>query len=136
MKKKMKYKKLLLAVSVLFFLVSVPQYGEELKERPDSINYIMGINLDSTVYEEFSGRDITEFRLYTTSVNSSIVWKSETGYFVYSLKGDSHAYRAVKLFKELQKNGLTTFIAERKGKDVKFHKYHQVVALQIVGYKN
>lgn len=95
----------------------------------------MGINVDDTTLVELPGNEITEFKIYTTTRKSFIVWKSKKDYFIYSLDESDHILKANELFKQLQKNGITTFVAERDGKSLRFHKYRKVFAIQITGNK-
>ncbi len=122
---------------VLLFgvLFTIPGNSEDLKDKPDSIRYVMGVNVDGTVLDEFPGKDILEFTLYTMEQQSSIVWKTAKGYFIYSLSGDDHELKAYQLLEVLRKNGLKTFVAQRKGTSLKFNEYHRVVAIQVAARK-
>jgi hypothetical protein len=136
MRNRIKYKKLFFLSIVIFFLVYVPQYSSDLKDRPDSIMYIMGINIDDSTLEELPGNDIIEFRIYTTAKKSSIVWKFQNEYFIFTLDSSDHILKAAELFKQLKKNGITTFVAKRNGKTIRLNKYRTVLAVQIVANKN
>lgn len=130
MKNKINYIVLLLlsAVFVLFLMVPVAQGVEDLKDRPDSIMHVLGITVDNRILEEYPGNEIRDLRLYITNGQANIVWQFETGYYVYSL---TDQITAMELFKQIQTNGIKTFIANREGNIVKFQKFYKVIAFQI-----
>jgi hypothetical protein len=130
MKNQIKYKTLflLLSVFVLWWVVPVPQQAEDLKDRPDSIMHVLGINVDNRILEEYAGKEITDLRLYITNGKASIVWKFETGFYVYSF---TDLFSGMELFKQIKKSGIKTFIAKKEGTEVKFKKFYRVIAFQI-----
>ena len=132
MKKQIKYKKSFLLVLALFYLMTLPQNSEDLKDRPDSIRFILGITVDDSSIEELPGKDITEFRFYTSANTSTILWKYEKNYYSYLV---TDRLVAMKLFDQLQEKGIATFIAKRQGNKIRFHEYRQVIAIQLKGSK-
>jgi hypothetical protein len=118
---------------MLCFLALTAQYGEDLKDRPDSIRYILGVHVDDSTMLELPGEDVFEFRLYTASSKSIILWKYEKDYYVYSFTDSDHITRATRLFELIQKNGIVTFVAQRDYKTIRFNKYRKVIAIQIAG---
>ncbi len=122
-------------VYVIFFPQYQYQYGEDLRDRPDSIRYILGIDVDGSNLVELPGNDILTFKLYTTDKLSNIVWKFKKEYYIYSIYDKNHIVRATQLFKLLKKNGIGTFVAVREGTTIRLEKYHKVLAIQLEGSK-
>jgi hypothetical protein len=131
------YKKLCLIVFVLAYVIIIPQYqyGEDLQDRPDSIRYILGIDVDGSILAELPGQDILQFKLYTTDKQSKIVWKYKEEYYIYSIDDENHMVRATELFKLMKANGISTFVAVRKETNIRLEKYHKVLAIQFEGSK-
>ena len=136
MKKQHRFKTLFIGLLVLNWLAILPQFGEDLKDQPDSIRYMMGITVDDSTLEELPGANVSDFRVYMTEQNSAITWKYENNYYVYTLSEDGHRLTALKLFEQLRANGLSTFIARRQGNKIRFNEYRKVIALQIAAQKN
>jgi hypothetical protein len=111
----------------------LPQYGEDLKDRPDSIRYVMGVNVDDSSTEELSGKEVRDFRMYTMPEKTLLLWKHGKHYYVYSFSSGDHLVRATTLLKQLQSNGLATFVANRKGISLRFNEYRKVLAIQVSG---
>ena len=133
------YKKLclILIMFILVYVIFLPQYqyGEDLRDLPDSIRYILGIAVDGSNIVELPGIDILTFKLYTTDKQSSIVWKFKKEYYIYSIYGNNHLVQVTQLFKLLKKNGIRTFAAVREGTTIRLEKYHKVLAIQLEGSK-
>lgn len=121
----------MLCIFAVLCLLSLPQFSEDLKDRPDSLRYVMGINVDDSSVEELSGVEVLEFRLYTVPERTTILWKHGKHYYYYNFSDGDHLLRATALLNRLQRMGLTTFVAKRKGKSVRFHEYRQVLAIQV-----
>ena len=131
------YKKLCFIVCALAVVLTIPQhqYGGDLQDRPDSIRYILGIDVDGSILVELPGKDILQFKLYTSGKQSRIVWKFKEEYYIYSIVDENHVVRATELFQLMKKNGIGTFVAVRKGTNIRLEKYHKVLAIQLEGSK-
>jgi hypothetical protein len=128
-RKNTKTNMLLLIVAVFYF--AVPHFAEDLKDRPDSVNYIFGLNVNDNVLEELPGKGITKFKLYTTSNQSAIVWKFRKNYYVYTINGGDHVISAIELLKRIKVHGIATFVANKDGNSLRFNKYHKVIAMRV-----
>ena len=120
---------------ILVYVIFFPQFqnGDDLRDLPDSIRYILNIAVDGSNLVELPGIDILTFKLYTTGKQSNIVWKFEKEYYIYSIYDNNHIVRATQLFKLLKKNGIRTFVAIREGTTIRLEKYHKVLAIQLEG---
>jgi len=135
MKSKTILKKSLLFVLLSGVLISGIGWGEDVKDRPDSIHYIMGVKVDDNQVEELDGKEVTLFKFYGHSTESYIVWLYQKNYYVYAVTGTGHIQQAMELFKQLQTFGLETFVAYREGRSLKFNKYLKVIAIHISAQK-
>lgn len=124
-------KKTVIWTAAILWIWAVPQLAEDLKDQPDSLRYVMGINVDDSVVEELPGDSVKRFRLYTLPERSTILWRYGKHYYYYNFREGGHLLRATALFDQLRQNGLTSFVAKRKGNTVKFHEYRQVLAIQV-----
>jgi hypothetical protein len=127
-------KKKFILICCSFFLVMglFAQKEEDLKERADSIQYILGIKVDDKDILEFSGHEVVRFQLYTNDNSTNIVWMYQQEYYIYPITDNNHEVRGEALFELLKTNGLYTFVAYRDLLVKKtFSKYHKVIALQI-----
>jgi uncharacterized protein YcfL len=108
---------------------------DDLHDLPDSIRYILGIEVDKSRIVELSGQNIKSFSLYTNSSKSTILWVHNNEYYMYALSDADHLEKATELFKLLKKHGLDTYITTVKGKDIRLYKYHPVYAMKLKGNK-
>ena len=101
-------------------------------ERDDSIDTVLGLGGDTSSQRELSGQGIAEFRFYTTTDRSVILWTVATDFYVYSISGTGHESRAQAVLGLLATHGLESFLAETRpfaaGRAVRFH---HVLALQV-----
>jgi len=135
MKKQNPYIRVLLITIALSYLLVFSLYSEDLKDKPDSIRYVMGVTVDDSTLEELPGTNIKEFKLYMTDQNSAIVWKYKNYFYVYILDDSNHQLKAIKIFAQLQKNGISTFVAKGQGKKIRFNEYRKVIAIHITADK-
>ncbi|MCP4221593.1 MAG: hypothetical protein GY765_43615 [bacterium] len=118
--------------ALLFSLPAVNQLAAaDLQDLPDSIRYILDMQVEGRTRMELSGEEVTEFRFYTTTSYSCVVWKYRKEFYVYSFNDDRHVSRAGTVFKLLKENGLSTFVALRDVENKRLSKYHKVLAIKI-----
>jgi hypothetical protein len=130
MKIKNMNKQVILLVLVLMSFM-VPQWGEDLKDKPDSVNYILGLNVNDNVLLEHPGDGIMDFKLYTTSSKTAILWKFQKNYYIYTISSGDHLLAGIELMKQLKTHGIETFVATKDGNSLRFNKYHSVVAFRL-----
>ena len=123
---------LLVVLAVLCYGPGLPCHAEPPGQRDDSIDTVLGLGEGTLSQRELSGQGIAEFRLYTTTDRSVILWAVATDFYVYSIAGSAHESRAQAVLALLATHGLESFLAETRpfasGRTVRFH---HVLALQV-----
>lgn len=123
---------LLVVLAVLYCGPDLICRAELLGARDDAIDTVLGLGGDTAGQRELPGQGIAEFRFYTTTDRSVILWAVATDLYVYSISGNEHESRAQAVLGLLATHGLESFLAETRAfASGRAARFHHVLALQV-----